>query len=499
MATIDWDSDSDSENQDLNQNPRPLTTDEILDIVNGIQNPNPKLLVQENTTHIHREKLRRKLETVKIKSVKIPDLKRIILQQYYSSLVAPGEAAGVNAAQCIGEPTTQSTLNTFHHTGISKKNVTLGFQLARELFNATHSPSNPSCTIFFKKNNQMPSELHTFVDHYPEATIDQLLVNWSIIDADKYQPNTYWHKLWTSQIQVDFGTITDDWCLRLNFDINKLYEHQLTLRDICSRLEAVYTDLRCIPSPLNLGVIDVLVKCSEISITSNRNNELLEIQDDFEARKFYMTSIVAPKLRSHTICGIPNISAVYRRKVACNEPFGKLPLKTHIAKKLRHKEEWIVETDGSNLRDILVQPGVDTERTVSNNMWEILEIFGIEAVRQFLFLAFMNLVTSGGANINPVHIDQLVDKMTCTGNIRAIARFGVETSQYGPLARSTFEEVMSQLMSAAIFSERDDLNALSSSIMAGTQINAGTGRVWVDNHPELDQPPVPTAIICEDI
>ena len=34
------------------------------------------------------------------------------------SLAAPGEAVGVIAAQSVGEPSTQMTLNTFHMAGV---------------------------------------------------------------------------------------------------------------------------------------------------------------------------------------------------------------------------------------------------------------------------------------------------------------------------------------------------------------------------------------------
>lgn len=49
-----------------------------------------------------------------------------IKSKYFKSLAPAGEAAGCLAAQSIGEPTTQMTLNTFHLAGISDKNVTLG-------------------------------------------------------------------------------------------------------------------------------------------------------------------------------------------------------------------------------------------------------------------------------------------------------------------------------------------------------------------------------------
>jgi DNA-directed RNA polymerase I subunit RPA1 len=37
--------------------------------------------------------------------------------KYMHSLVDPGEAVGLLAAQSIGEPSTQMTLNTFHFAG----------------------------------------------------------------------------------------------------------------------------------------------------------------------------------------------------------------------------------------------------------------------------------------------------------------------------------------------------------------------------------------------
>lgn len=46
--------------------------------------------------------------------------------KFNQSLAPAGDAVGSVAAQSIGEPTTQMTLNTFHLAGVSDKNVTLG-------------------------------------------------------------------------------------------------------------------------------------------------------------------------------------------------------------------------------------------------------------------------------------------------------------------------------------------------------------------------------------
>ena len=50
-------------------------------------------------------------------------------------MAAPGEVVGTVAAQSIGEPTTQMTLNTFHFAGVSAKNVTLGVPRLTEIIN----------------------------------------------------------------------------------------------------------------------------------------------------------------------------------------------------------------------------------------------------------------------------------------------------------------------------------------------------------------------------
>ncbi|MEW5311505.1 MAG: hypothetical protein WDW38_003214 [Sanguina aurantia] len=56
--------------------------------------------------------------------------------KYMRSLAAPGEAVGVIAAQSVGEPSTQMTLNTFHMAGRGEANVTLGIPRLREILMA---------------------------------------------------------------------------------------------------------------------------------------------------------------------------------------------------------------------------------------------------------------------------------------------------------------------------------------------------------------------------
>ena len=69
-----------------------------------------------------------------------------------SSLVEPGEPVGIIAAQSVGEPSTQMTLNTFHFAGRGEMNVTLGIPRLREiLMVASPSIKTPSMDIPFRE------------------------------------------------------------------------------------------------------------------------------------------------------------------------------------------------------------------------------------------------------------------------------------------------------------------------------------------------------------
>ena len=70
---------------------------------------------------------------------------------FKKAIVHPGEMVGMVAAQSIGEPTTQMTLNTFHFAGVaSKSNVTRGVPRIEEILSLSENPKNPSITIFLR-------------------------------------------------------------------------------------------------------------------------------------------------------------------------------------------------------------------------------------------------------------------------------------------------------------------------------------------------------------
>ncbi|MBN3323709.1 RPA1 polymerase, partial [Atractosteus spatula] len=82
------------------------------------------------------------------KSLSVESLKSLLHLKWQRALCDPGEAVGLLAAQSIGEPSTQMTLNTFHFAGRGEMNVTLGIPRLREiLMVASSSIKTPMMSI----------------------------------------------------------------------------------------------------------------------------------------------------------------------------------------------------------------------------------------------------------------------------------------------------------------------------------------------------------------
>lgn len=92
-----------------------------------------------------------------------------IRSKFEQSLVNPGEMVGSIAAQGMGEPATQMTLNTFHFAGVSAKNVTLGVPRLKEIINVSKNIKTPSLKIFlepeYRTREQVVTKLGGMIEY----------------------------------------------------------------------------------------------------------------------------------------------------------------------------------------------------------------------------------------------------------------------------------------------------------------------------------------------
>lgn len=100
------------------------------DMTNFITKDPEKIFENSESTKLSKIK---NVENSNIGKISKSDFRLAVYMKYLNSLIQPGESVGILAAQSIGEPSTQMTLNTFHLAGHGGVNMTLGIPRLREI------------------------------------------------------------------------------------------------------------------------------------------------------------------------------------------------------------------------------------------------------------------------------------------------------------------------------------------------------------------------------
>ena len=140
-------------------------------------------------------------------------------------------------------------------------------------------------------------------------------------------------------------------------------------------------------------------------------------------------------------------------------------------------DEYVLYTEGSNLKRIMKEEGIDFTRTVTNNIYEIYEVLGIEAARNAIINEAISTLEEQGLEVDRRHIMLVADVMTADGELKQIGRHGVAGEKQSILARAAFEMTVNNLLDAAVRGEIDRLNGITENIIVGQPIKLGTGDV----------------------
>jgi len=145
----------------------------------------------------------------------------------------------------------------------------------------------------------------------------------------------------------------------------------------------------------------------------------------------------------------------------------------------RMGDEFVIFTEGSNLKDCLKIDGVDVENTSTNSPTEIYNVLGVEAARNSIIKEAKKTLNEQGLEVDIRHIMLVADMMTNEGDVKAIGRHGVSGKKTSVLARAAFEITSTHLLRAAIVGETDQLDGVAENVIVGQPITQGTGAVQV--------------------
>lgn len=138
-------------------------------------------------------------------------------------------------------------------------------------------------------------------------------------------------------------------------------------------------------------------------------------------------------------------------------------------------EDWIINTIGSNLEKVLGIKEVDETKSITNSIYEVVKILGVEAARSVIISEAMKTMQEQGLDVDIRHVMLVGDIMTFTGEVKSIGRYGVAGAKSSILARAAFEETIKHLVKASIRNETDNFQGIFENVMVGQVIPSGTG------------------------
>nr|WCZ58692.1 DNA-directed RNA polymerase II subunit RPB1 [Seculamonas ecuadoriensis] len=401
---------------------------------------------------------------------------RLVVQEidlrFKQALVTPGEMVGAIAAQSMGEPATQMTLNTFHNAGVSAKNVTLGVPRLKELMNVARSKTSGLVVYLHEKFRRDKNLAQEITAELEETKLRNIVRETQVIyDPDMYdtvvdEDRQIVHDWAELEKESSQGAQYSKWVLRIVLDRALQLSRRVTLEDVVRQIKRELGDEVQIVKSDDFAEVKVIRL--RIAAEAADEESALEMENSLGDPTLKRLRVTETNLlNTMHLKGVRGIRRVFLREA-----------KRELADEhgvFTESKEWVLDTEGTNLFRVLCHPKVDHTRTISNEIAEIESVLGIEAMRAALLREIRGVLIPYGIYVNYRHLAILCDIMTTRGSAMPITRHGVNRSGVGPLTRASFEESVEMLMNAAAFAERDALTGVSAAVMLGKTARIGTG------------------------
>lgn len=241
--------------------------------------------------------------------------------------------------------------------------------------------------------------------------------------------------------EIENTTVID--VCEISTDISGMTVTIIPRKDLLERRKVSYEDImRVVSAQKGITIIG----------TEGNNIEIKPSSDSY--RKLYA---LQESIKGLTIKGFPGI----KRAVAIREDNGT----------------YKIQTQGSNLRQVLEIEEIDSTRTSTNDIIEIANVLGIEAARNAILNEIKETLHEQSLEVDERHLMVVADMMTFEGTVRAVGRQGISGKKSSVLARAAFEITTKHLMRAGIVGETDELTGVAENIIVGQPVTLGTGAV----------------------
>lgn len=364
-------------------------------IFDEYENKLPNSLLEEVKTHL----------PPKCTAAKLKKILEKVLAEYEYTKAHPGESVGLVAAESIGEPGTQMTLNTFHFAGVAEMQVTTGLPRLIEVLDGRKTISTASMDLYLVEPYSKGKDIKKIAESLKQTTLGEF----------------------SKEITIDLASS------RL---VIKLSPARLKSRELT-------------PAKIVKGLTRL---AKSFNFTAEKDSIIIKPSGkDDDPNTLYK---LKEKIKKVYVSGIKGVTQV-------------LPVKKD--------DEYMIITAGSNLKEAFKDPRIDKTRSISNDLYEIQKLFGVEATRQAIINEILKVIDSQGLNVDIRHFMLVADTMCTSGQVLGINRYGIVKEKPSVLARASFETPIKHIINASISGEVDPLNSVIENVMLNQPVPTGTG------------------------
>ncbi|EIJ94277.1 hypothetical protein NEPAR06_1801 [Nematocida parisii] len=408
-------------------------------------------------------------------------------ERYIKCTAEPGEAVGVLAAQSVGEPSTQMTLNTFHLAGVGGKNVTLGMPRLKELvMHATKKIKTPIMTVEAKRPPTPGEEqilnvsgrksllslitgikLSEQVLLYNTTPVQQLKISITpfsaVLDAVESALRSEFFVRFSRNMKMFFKSLASQEITETSKELKELVLDNPDEDEDASSSSTSHEDL----------------SDEEPSDEDGKDEQESDHEEDKFEGKFEEPSCVNDGTTIHiTLHTSAAYKTLYMPRI--EGILSKMYLETGATFEscTYNNSQYFVQQGGihslfDRVGDSLLCDLMDVTTVRSNSIWEMFSTLGIEAARSSIIREIAAVFEVYGITIDYRHLSLIADYMTHKGTIISFNRsaFSVMGS---PIQRISYETAYTFIKDTIVDSSVDNLINPSSCLTIGKPIPIGT-------------------------
>ena len=421
-------------------------------------------------------------------------LRIVSMFNYFMSQIHCGEPVGICAAQAVGEPLTQMTMNTFHLAGYAGTNVTMGVPRLQELLIvASRKPRTPTMTIPFRTIE----EAEAFARRFSRVPLRSLVEEFEYEELFEGGERRVSVDLRLNPERVDEMGGTIEWdSVQLRFSralrrkITTVLAHEGGAK--LTEIEEAQPRARNQPRDEDLGIIkrrerkeeahgfgekpegDSQSEDDELDLDAP-GSELPEedVPENLEMERFgnvihvaFSVGNVKVRLLLDSLIELALDGVMVRETRGISRAVASPADKAHGSP--------YVTTEGANFWEVLTREDIDFRHFGSNHVSEVAKVFGIEAARSVIIREVFNVFDIYGLQIDWRHLQLITDYTTQSGEWIGLNRHSM-TICPSPLQQMSFETSGTFLGEAAAFGAGDALRSPSAAISVGNAPRFGTG------------------------